>query len=216
MARPLRVRLGSCVLGPSGGTRRCADLRVGIDVHHPVLDQLWTSMLRRNRGQSHPAMRSTAARVILAGGPVWLVARAFGTQLLRQCPGVPAGAGLRREPPNVRLGAARRSRDSDCRFLSDCPLIGVHVLRTCFPCLPARPSHTIAPVDRTLLDQLLHWPPLDLVIVGELYGLPLRQEPAPRRIVGRSGIGRIGKSPGSASRSTDLRGRGDSLSGRGL
>jgi hypothetical protein len=91
------------VLGPSGGLRRRADLRVRIDVDHPTLDQLRASRLLWSWRQSGSARRWS----LMLRRPVQLVARAFGAELFRECSGVLAGTALRREPPDLGFGAAR-------------------------------------------------------------------------------------------------------------
>ena len=54
-----RVDLAGPAFSRSSRSRR-ADLRVGVDVDHPALDQLWSPVPLWNRGEPDPGMGSAA------------------------------------------------------------------------------------------------------------------------------------------------------------
>jgi hypothetical protein len=59
-ARRFRVDLAGRVSDPSGRRIRRPDLGVGVDVDHPVLDQLWSPVFLWVRREPDPGMRSAA------------------------------------------------------------------------------------------------------------------------------------------------------------
>jgi hypothetical protein len=115
--------------GPSRGGGGCTDLRVGIDIHHPGLDQLRAPVLslglplgrfrtcarsgRPCSGRCCGVRRSMLLVARIPWGRLrvrnlirgWLVNRPFGTQPLRQGPGEPDGLRVAREPSHLRSGA---------------------------------------------------------------------------------------------------------------
>jgi hypothetical protein len=59
-ARLFRVYLAGREFDPSGRRSRRPDLGVGVDVDHPVLDQLWSPVFLWIRREPDPGMRSAA------------------------------------------------------------------------------------------------------------------------------------------------------------
>jgi hypothetical protein len=59
--RRFRGNLAGRVFDPSGRRSRRPDLGIGVDVDHPVLDQLWSPVYLWVRCEPDPGMRAAAA-----------------------------------------------------------------------------------------------------------------------------------------------------------